>query len=40
MPSSKDPDLAVHDIRNQDNMGLDNFDEEEDIILIDDEEDW
>ena len=38
MPSSKDLHLAVLDTENQDYGGLDNFDEEENIVLIDDED--
>ena len=40
MPSwATDLDLAVLDTENQDNAGgLENFDEAEDIVLIDDEE--
>ena len=40
MSSSEELHLAVLNTENQDNGGLDNFDEEEDIILIYDEEDW
>ena len=39
MSPSKDLHLAVLNTENQDNGELDSFDEEEDIVLIDDEED-
>ena len=39
-PSSKDLDLAFLDTENQDNGGQDTLNEEEDIVLVDDDEDW
>ena len=38
-PSSKAVGLAVLDSENQENGGLDSFDKEEEIVLVDDKKD-